>query len=85
MSRMISIAAGQARGYFIYQSFIGNNRKSIHRRLHKSSTEKNCRSAGDIAEYPTIIRMVWVMLACGWETGVLLYFIFAMGTGRKIM
>ena len=53
-----------------------------HGRIHKSASDKKiCGVCGGIAEWlgvdPTIIRIAWALLACGWGTGVLLYFICA--------
>ena len=83
MSRMMSIAAGLAIGYFIYQYFISSNRGTAHGRLHKSARDRKIAGVcGGLAEYlgvdPTIIRIAWVVLAGGWGTGVLLYFICAL-------
>ncbi len=82
MSTIMSIAAGLAIGYFVYQYFVSSSRGTTHGRLHKSSRDKKiCGVCGGLAEYlgcdPTIIRIAWALLACGWGTGVLLYFICA--------
>ena len=82
MGRIMSIAAGLAIGYFLYQYFISNSRGVTHGRLHKSSRDKKIAGVcGGLAEYlgcdPTIIRIAWAVLACGWGTGVLIYFICA--------
>lgn len=83
MSTIMTIAAGVAIGYFIYQYFTSNNAHKTHGRIHKSSRDKKiCGVCGGIAEWlgvdPTIIRIVWTVLACGWGTGILLYFICAV-------
>jgi len=82
MSTVMSIAAGLAIGYFVYQYFVSSQRGTTHGRIHKSATDKKiCGVCGGIAEWlgvdPTIIRIAWAVLACGWGTGVLLYFICA--------
>ena len=82
MSTIMSIAAGLAIGYFIYQYFTSNNAGKTHGRIHKSATDKKIAGVcGGIAEWlgcdPTIIRIAWAVLACGWGSGVLLYFICA--------
>ena len=80
MSKIMSVAAGLAIGYFIYQYFVSNNRGTTHGRLHKSAHDKKISGVcAGLAEYlgvdPTIVRIAWAVLACGWGTGVLLYFI----------
>ena len=82
MTKLMSVAAGLAIGYFLYQYFASNNKGTTHGRLHKSATEKKISGVcGGIAEYlgvdPTIIRIAWAVLACGWGTGILLYFLCA--------
>ena len=82
MSTIMSIAAGLAVGYFLYQYFTSNSRGTTHGRLHKSATDKKISGVcGGIAEWlgvdPMIVRIAWAVLACGWGTGILLYFICA--------
>ncbi len=82
MSTVMSIAAGLAVGYFIYQYFVSKNGGSVHGRLHKSARDKKIAGVcGGLAEYlgcdPSIIRIAWAVLALGWGSGVLLYFICA--------
>ena len=82
MSTIMSIAAGVAIGYFIYQYFSSSNAGKTNGRIHKSAADKKIAGVcGGIAEWlgcdPTIIRGVWAVLACGWGTGVLLYLICA--------
>lgn len=82
MKTVMTIAAGLAIGYFIYQYFASNGKGTTHGRIHRSVRDKKiCGVCGGIAEWlgvdPTIIRIVWAVLACGWGTGVLLYFICA--------
>ena len=80
MTRLMSIAAGLAIGYFLYQYFTSNNKGSVHGRIHKSARDRKISGVcGGIAEWlgvdPTIVRIAWAVLACGWGTGILLYFI----------
>ena len=82
MKTIMTIAVGLAIGYFIYQYFASNGKGTTNGRIHRSARDKKiCGVCGGIAEWlgvdPTIIRIVWAVLACGWGTGVLLYFIFA--------
>ena len=82
MKAAMTVAAGVAIGYFIYQYFVSSSRNATHGRIHKSSRDKKiCGVCGGIAEWrgidPTIIRIAWALLACGWGTGILLYFICA--------
>ena len=80
---IMSVAAGLAIGYFIYQYFSSSSKGTkTNGRLHKSSTDKKISGVcGGLAEYlgcdPTIIRIAWALLAFGWGTGILLYFICA--------
>lgn len=82
MKTVMTIAVGAAIGYFIYQYFVSNGKGSLNGRIHKSSRDKKiCGVCGGIAEWlgvdPTIIRIAWALLAFGWGTGILLYFICA--------
>jgi len=82
MKTIMTIAAGLAIGYFIYQYFVSNGNGKTHGRIHRSIADRKiCGVCGGIAEWlgvdPTIIRIVWALLAFGWGTGVLLYFICA--------
>lgn len=82
MKTIMTVAAGVAIGYFLYQYFISSSGRKTNGRLHKSSRDKKIAGVcGGIAEWlgvdPTIIRIAWAVLACGWGTGILLYFIFA--------
>ena len=82
MTTIMSIAAGLAIGYFVYQYFVSNGKGETHGKIHKSSKDKKiCGVCGGIAEWlgvdPTIVRIAWAVLACGWGTGILLYFICA--------
>lgn len=83
MSTVMTVAAGLAIGYFVYQYFINNSMGTAHGRLHRSAADKKVAGVcGGIAEYlgvdPTIIRLVWALLICGWGTGLLLYLICAV-------
>ncbi len=83
MTTFMSIAAGLAIGYFIYQYFVSNSNGTTRGRLHKSASDKKIAGVcGGLAEYlgvdPTIIRVAWAVLAFGWGTGVLLYIICAL-------
>ena len=82
MNKIMTIAAGVAIGYFIYQYFISSSKRTTNGRIHKSSRDRKISGVcGGIAEWlgvdPTIIRIAWAVLACGWGTGILLYFICA--------
>ena len=83
MSWIMSIAAGLAIGYFIYQMVVSKNGGvKTTGRIHKSVKDKKIAGVcGGIAEWlgvdPTVIRIAWAVLACGWGTGVLLYLICA--------
>lgn len=80
MTKLMSIAAGLAIGYFIYQYYMSSSRQTTHGRLHKSAGNKKISGVcAGVAEWlgvdPSIVRIAWAVLACGWGTGVLLYFI----------
>jgi len=82
MKTIMTIAVGLAIGYFIYQYFSSNGRGTTHGRIHKSARDKKlCGVCGGIAEWlgvdPTVIRIAWAVLACGWGTGIILYLICA--------
>ena len=82
MGKIMSVAAGLAIGYFLYQYFTSSANRTTSGRIHKSSKDKKIAGVcGGIAEWlgvdPTIIRIAWAVLALGWGTGVLLYFICA--------
>ena len=85
MKWIMSIAAGLAIGYFVYQAFVSNKngeeRTTGH--LHKSVTDKKIAGVcGGIAEYlnadPTIIRLAFALLVLGWGSGVMAYIICAL-------
>ena len=84
MSWIMSIAAGLAIGYFIYQMVVSKNGGvKTTGRIHKSVKDKKIAGVcGGIAEYlnadPTIIRLVFAMLVLGWGSGVLAYIVCAL-------
>ena len=80
MKTIMTIVAGIAIGYFIWQYIAGSKNGSVRGRIHKSATDKKLAGVcGGIAEWlgvdPVFIRLVWALLVLGWGTGVLLYFI----------
>ena len=83
MKTIMTIVAGIAIGYFIWQYIAGSKNGSVRGRIHKSATDKKLAGVcGGIAEWlgvdPVFIRLVWALLVLGWGTGVLLYIIFAI-------
>ena len=83
MKTAMTIIAGLALGYFIWQYIAGSKKGSVRGRIHKSATDKKLAGVcGGIAEWlgvdPVFIRLVWALLVLGWGTGVLLYIIFAI-------
>ena len=84
MSWIMSIAAGLAIGYFVYQLIVSRNGGvKTTGRLHKSVKDKKIAGVcGGIAEYlnadPTIIRLVFALMVLGWGTGVLAYIACAL-------
>ena len=85
MKWAMSIAAGLAVGYFIWQMIVNSKDGGIKTtgRLHKSVKDKKVAGVcGGIAEWlgvdPTIVRLAWILLTLGWGSGVLLYAAFAL-------
>ena len=84
MSWIMSIAAGLAIGYFIYQMVVSKNGGlKTTGRIHKSVKDRKIAGVcGGIAEYlnadPTIIRLVFALMVLGWGTGVLAYIACAL-------
>ena len=85
MSWIMSVAAGLAIGYFVYQ-MIASNKNDESRttgRLHKSTKDRKIAGVcGGIAEYlnadPTIVRLAFALLVLGWGSGVLAYIACAL-------
>lgn len=80
MKTLMTIAAGAAIGYFIYQYFMSTNGRTTHGRIHRSVRDRKiCGVCGGIAEWlgidPAIVRIVWAVMVMGWGTGALLYLI----------
>ena len=84
MKTVMSIAAGLAVGYFLYQFFVKNGGSiKTSGKLHKSSKDKKLAGVcGGIAEYlntdPTIVRLVFALLFLGWGSGLLVYILLAI-------
>ena len=85
MKWIMSVAAGLAIGYFVYQMIVSNKNgeNGTTGRIHKSTKDKKIAGVcGGIAEYlnadPTIIRLVFALLVLGWGTGVLAYIVCAL-------
>ena len=84
MSWIMSVAAGLAIGYFVYQMIVSKNGEvKTNGRIHKSVKDKKIAGVcGGIAEYlnadPTIIRLVFALMVLGWGTGVLAYIVCAL-------
>ena len=85
MSAIMSIAAGLAIGYFVYQIIVSNKNGEAKTagRIHKSTKDKKIAGVcGGIAEYlnvdPTLIRLAFALLCLGWGSGVLAYIACAL-------
>jgi phage shock protein PspC (stress-responsive transcriptional regulator) len=84
MSWIMSIAAGLAIGYFVYQMVVSKNGGvKTTGRIHKSVKDRKIAGVcGGIAEYlnadPTIIRLAFALMVLGWGTGVLAYIACAL-------
>ena len=82
MKTIMTVAAGVAIGYFLYQYFTSSTKHTTNGRIHKSAKDQKISGVcAGIAEWlgvdPTIVRIAWALLCCGWGTGILLYFICA--------
>ncbi len=82
MTTMMTVAVGAAIGYLIYQYCSSSSQRTTNGRIHKSAGNKKISGVcAGIAEWlgvdPTVIRIAWAVLAFGWGTGILLYFICA--------
>ena len=82
MKTMMTIAAGVAIGYFLYQYFTSSTKHTTNGRIHKSAKDRKISGVcAGVAEWlgvdPTLVRIAWALLCCGWGTGILLYFICA--------
>ena len=67
MKTIMTIAAGVAIGYFLYQYFTSSSKHTTNGRIHKSARDKKISGVwAGIAEgrgvAPTIIRMAWAVL-----------------------
>ena len=85
MKWIMSVAAGLAIGYFVYQMIVSNKigESGTTGRIHKSTKDRKIAGVcGGIAEYlnadPTIIRLAFALLVLGWGTGVLAYIVCAL-------
>ena len=83
MGTFMTIAAGAAIGYFLYQYFTGKSSAKFSGKLHKSASDKKLAGVcGGIAEYlkvdPSIIRLVTILLMFGWGSGILAYIVCAL-------
>lgn len=79
----MTIAAGAAIGYFLYQYFTGKGSTKFSGKLHKSASDKKLAGVcGGLAESlgidSTIVRLVWALMILGWGIGVPLYIICAI-------
>ena len=82
MTTIMTVAAGVAIGYFLYQYFTSSSKRTTNGRIHKSAHDKKISGVcAGVAEWlgvdPTIVRIVWALLCCGWGTGFWLYLICA--------
>ena len=83
MKTAMSIVAGLAIGYLIWQYLAGNQKGTLKGRIHKSTRDRKLAGVcGGIAEWlgmdPVIIRLVWALLVFGWGTGVIAYLVCAL-------
>ena len=83
MGTFMTIAAGAAIGYFLYQYFTGKNGAKFSGKLQKSKSDRKLAGVcGGLAESlgidSTIVRLVWALMIMGWGLGVPVYIICAI-------
>ena len=83
MGTFMTIAAGAAIGYFLYQYFTGKSSAKFSGKLHKSKSDRKLAGVcGGLAESlgidSTIVRLVWALMIMGWGLGVPVYIICAI-------
>ena len=83
MKTAMTIIAGLALGYFIWQYIAGSQKGSLNGRIHKRAKDKKVAGVcGGIAEWrgidPVIVRLVWALLVFGWGTGLIAYIVCAL-------
>ena len=85
MKWIMSVAAGLAIGYFVWQMVASsrNGEEKTTGRIHKSTKDRKIAGVcGGIAEYlnadPTVIRLAFALLVLGWGSGVLAYIACAL-------
>ena len=83
MGTFMTIAAGAAIGYFLYQYFTRKNGAKFSGKLHKSKSDRKLAGVcGGLAESlgidSTIVRLVWALMIMGWGLGVPVYIICAI-------
>ena len=84
MKWIMSVAAGLAIGYFVYQVIVSKNGgRGTTGRLHRSLKDRKIAGVcGGIAEClgvdSTIVRLAFALMVVGWGSGVLAYIICAL-------
>ena len=83
MKSIMSIAAGLAIGYFVYQYIVSNNKGTTNGRIHKSARDKKIAGVcGGIAEYlnadPAMIRLAFLLVCALGGSGIMAYIIAAL-------
>ena len=85
MKWIMSVAAGLAIGYFVYQMIVSskNGESRTTGRIHKSTKDRKIAGVcGGIAEYlnadPTLIRLAFLLVCALGGSGVMAYIIAAL-------
>ena len=83
MKTIMTVAAGLAIGYFIWQYVAGDRKGTTNGRIHRSTRDRKLAGVcGGIAEWlgvdSMIVRLVWALMILGWGIGVPLYIICAI-------
>lgn len=83
MKNMMTIAAGLAIGYFVWQVYCGNRKVKTNGKIHRSGRDRKLAGVcGGIGEWlgvdSAVIRLAWIVLALGWGSGFLAYLLCAL-------
>ncbi len=83
MKNIMTVAAGLAVGYLIWQYLAGAQKGTVRGQIHRSVRDRKLAGVcGGIAEWlgmdPTVIRLAWIALVLGWGSGALAYLVCAL-------
>ena len=83
MKNIMTVAAGLAVGYLIWQYLAGAQKGTVRGQIHRSVRDRKLTGVcGGIAEYlntdPTIVRLGFIVFSLLGGSGLLVYFIAAL-------